>query len=350
MITLALDAMGGDKGPAIAVYGVKTALEEIPNLNVILFGDKDQLLPIIKKAKMDLSRIELHHTKDFVTHDMKPSYAFRKMKNSSMALAVSSVKEGRADAVVSAGNTGALVAFGLFTFRTLPGVGRPAIASLVPGIKRGSLMLDLGANSETSTRNLVEFALMGHIYAKVILGLKNPSIGLLNMGVEDLKGNTRVREAFTILNQKDMGLNFKGFIEGGDITANTVDVVVTDGFTGNIALKTSEGVIQTMMEIAKSHAQSSLWRKMLFKMNMVFGAPILLAIKKRMDPRRYNGAWLLGINGVCVKSHGNTDAYGFYRAIKNTHAAVEKNLLDKIRQELELHQADIWIESEGNQS
>ncbi len=350
MITLALDAMGGDKGPAIAVYGVKIALEELPNLNVILFGDKDQLLPIIKKAKLDLSRVELHHTPDFITHDMKPSYAFRKMKNSSMALAVSSVKEGKADAVVSAGNTGALVAFGLFTFRTLPGVGRPAIASLVPGLEQGSLMLDLGANSEASTRNLVESALMGHIYAKVILDLENPSIGLLNMGVEDLKGNTRVKEAFSILSQEEMGLNFKGFIEGNDITANTVNVVVTDGFTGNIALKTSEGVIKTMMEIAKSHARSSLLQRMLFKVGMIFGAPTLLAVKKRMDPRRYNGAWLLGINGICVKSHGNTDEYGFYRAIKNTHIAVEKDLLDKIRYQLELHQADIWIESENNPS
>ncbi len=350
MITLAIDAMGGDKGPAIAVYGVKTALENLPNLKVILFGDKDQLVPIIKKAQLDRSRIEIHHTPDFITHGMKPSVAFRKMKNSSMALAVAAVKEGKADAVVSAGNTGALVAFGLFTFRMLPGVGRPAIASLVPGINKGALMLDLGANSECSTKNLVEYALMGHIYAKVILELENPSIGLLNMGAEDLKGNSRVKEAFTILNQKEMGLNFKGFVEGNDITENAVDVVVTDGFTGNIALKAAEGVIKTMMEVAKSHANSSLLQRILFKIGMIFGAPSLLAVKKRMDPRRYNGAWLLGINGICVKSHGNTDEYGFYRAIKNTLVAVEKNLLDKIRYELELHQADIWIESDNSSS
>lgn len=343
MITLALDAMGGDNAPALVVYGAQIALKEIDDIKLIFFGDEKQLLPLIKKANLDENRIAVHHTDDIVTNEMKPSIAIRKGRNSSMSLAIKAVKEGRADAVISAGNTGALMALGLFGLRMLPGIDRPAIAAVMSAYERDCLMLDLGANAECSARNLVEFASMGHVYAESVMDVKNPCIGLLNIGAESGKGNKLIQDAHKILQKDSLGLNYIGFVEGNDIANGTVDVVITDGFTGNVSLKSIEGTLKASKKIITDEIKHSV----LAKIGLFIAQKALRKAYKRVDPRRYNGAWLLGLNGVCVKSHGGTDEFGFYNAIKNAYSTAQKGLLPKMKAHLESHQADYWIEEEG---
>ncbi len=343
MITLALDAMGGDKAPTLVVYGAQIALKEIPDLRLIFFGNEEKLTNLIKRTKLDTSRIEIQHTEDVITNDVKPSIALRKGKNSSMALSINAVKEGKADAVVSAGNTGAFMALSLFGLRMLPGIDRPAIATVIASYKQDCLMLDLGANTECSTRNLVEFANMGHVYAQSIMGKTNPVIGLLNIGEESGKGNKLVQDAHKTLQNKSLGLNYYGFVEGDDITHGTVDIIVTDGFTGNVALKTLEGTLKTAKNIVTQEIKNSF----LAKLGLLIAQKPLKKAYKRIDPRRYNGAWLLGINGICVKSHGGTDDFGFYNAIKHAYHTAQKNFLPKMKKHLEEHQADFWLEEES---
>ncbi len=346
MMTIALDAMGGDKAPALVVYGAKIALKKIPDLRLIFFGNEVQLNHLIKEAKLDVlygNRIEICHTADVVTNHMKPSVALRKGRKSSMALAINAVKEGKADAVVSAGNTGALMALSLFTLRMLPGIDRPAIATVIASYKKDCLMLDLGANAECSTRNLTEFANMGHVYAQSIMGKINPTIGLLNIGEESGKGNKLIQDAHNILKHNNLGLNYYGFVEGNDISHGVVDVIITDGFTGNIALKTLEGTLRTAKNIIMQEVKKSL----LAKLGLFIAQGALKKVFKRVDPRRYNGAWLLGVNGVCVKSHGGTDAFGFYNAIKHAYHTTQKEFLPKMKHYLEEHQTDFWLEEEN---
>lgn len=345
MITLALDTMGGDNAPAIVVFGAKIALDRLPNVKFLFYGDKAKLIPLIKKAKLDMARIEIHHTEEYIPSDMKPSLALRKGRASSMSLAINAVHDEKAQAMVSAGNTGALVALSLFSLRTLPGVDRPAIATIIPGVNKDTLMLDLGANSESTSRNLVESAFMANIYAKIIMDVPNPSIGLLNIGEEDLKGSARIKETHRILSGSD-NLNYYGFVEGDAIRFGEVDVIVTDGFTGNVALKTIEGTAKSIMTQLSMEAKSSLINRILAGFAKLVAAPILLKFKKRIDPRRYNGALLLGLNGVCIKSHGGTDEYGFYRAIKYAYLAAENNLLSKIQDSLALQHSDFFINDE----
>lgn len=343
MITIALDAMGGDKAPALVVYGAQIALKEIPDLSLIFYGDETKLKTLVKEAALDESRIEIHHTEDVVTNDMKPSMALRKGRKSSMALSINAVKEGKANAVVSAGNTGALMALSLFGLRMLPGIDRPAIATVIASYQQDCLMLDLGANAECSTRNLVEFANMGHVYAQSIMGKENPTIGLLNIGEESGKGNKLIQDAHKTLQNKELGLNYYGFIEGDDITHGVVDIIVTDGFTGNIALKTLEGTLKTAKNIIVQEVKKSL----LAKLGLFIAQKSLKKVYKRVDPRRYNGAWLLGVNGVCVKSHGGTDEFGFYNAIKHAYHTAQKDFLPKMRKHLEEHQADFLLEEDS---
>jgi glycerol-3-phosphate acyltransferase PlsX len=329
-ITIALDAMGGDRAPGMVVRGAEIALQRRPDLHFLLFGDEDRVRPFLAKAPHLSSAVTLHHTNELVADDAKPSLALRTGRQSSMRLAIDAVAEGRADGVVSAGNTGALMAIAKFVLKMLPGIDRPAIASFFPTRRGESVMLDLGANIECDEENLFQFALMGDVFARTVLGLVEPTVGLLNVGSEDLKGNDAVRAASARLRETFSPIHFYGFIEGDDIAAGTVDVVVTDGFTGNVAVKTAEGVAKLFGEFLEAAFRHSLSARI----GYLFARRALRKLRMRSDPRRYNGAIFLGLSGIAVKSHGSTDAFGFANAIGVAVDMKLNGVLDKIRVEL----------------
>jgi phosphate acyltransferase len=329
-ITIALDAMGGDRAPGMVVKGAEIALQRHPDLRFLLFGDEDRVRPFLAKAPHLSRAVILHHTNELVADDAKPSLALRTGRQSSMRLAIDAVAEGRADGVVSAGNTGALMAIAKFVLKMLPGIDRPAIASFFPTRRGESVMLDLGANIECDEENLFQFALMGDVFARTVLGLVEPTVGLLNVGSEDLKGNDAVRAASARLRETVTPIYFYGFIEGDDIAAGTVDVVVTDGFTGNVAVKTAEGVAKLFAEFLEAAFRHSLSARI----GYLFARRALRKLRMRSDPRRYNGAIFLGLSGIAVKSHGSTDAFGFANAIGVAVDMKLNGVLDKIRVEL----------------
>ncbi len=310
-ITIALDAMGGDRAPAMVVKGADIALERHPDARFLLFGDEAQIMPLLARLPRLGKAATLHHTDEAVAADAKPSQALRTGRRSSMRLAIDAVASGRAHGVVSAGNTGALMATAKFVLKTLPGIDRPAIATLFPTRRGDSVMLDLGANIECDAENLVQFALMGDVFARTVLGLLQPTVGLLNVGSEDLKGNDAVRGAAARLRGGMTPIRFHGFIEGDDIAAGTVDVIVTDGFTGNVTLKAIEGVAKLFSESLRGSFHHSLSARI----GYLFARGALKKWAARLDPRRYNGAMFLGLAGIAVKSHGSTDAFGFANAI-----------------------------------
>lgn len=310
-LTVALDAMGGDYGPPVVVRGADIAAERFPFARFLLVGDQAKIEPLLKGQKALAGRVEIRHTDQAIPNEMKPSQALRQARQSSMRLAIEAVANGEAGCIVSAGNTGALMALAKITLKTLPGIDRPAICSFMPTERGETVMLDLGANTECDAENLLQFAIMGQAFARSVLGLQTPRVGILNVGSEEMKGNDLVRDAAALLRASAMAESFHGFIEGTDIAKGTVDVVVTDGFTGNVALKTAEGTARLVSHFLRQSLQSSL----LAKIGTVFSAGALNKLKLRMDPRRYNGGMLLGLNGVCVKSHGGTDAVGFANAI-----------------------------------
>jgi len=309
--TIALDAMGGDNAPHIVLAGANIARLRYPDARFILFGDETELTPRLKKLRGLPDVVEIHHTSERVLADDKPSQIVRTGKQTSMRLAIDAVKEGRAGGIVSAGNTGALMAMAVLTLRRLPGISRPAMASFFPTLHGETLMLDLGANVSYDADNLVQFAIMGEVFAREVLGTKEPTIGLLNIGSEDIKGNEALKQAAQMLRDSDLADRFYGFVEGNDIPSGTVDVVVTDGFTGNVALKTAEGTAKLIGGFVREAFKSSV----LAQVGYLFAKRALDKLRVRTDPRRYNGAMLLGLNGVCVKSHGATDAVGFATAI-----------------------------------
>jgi len=329
-ITIALDAMGGDRAPGIVVKGAEIALERHPDAHFLLFGVEDEVRPLLAKAPRLGKSITLHHTNEVIAGDAKPSLALRTGRQSSMRLAIDAVAEGRAHGVVSAGNTGALMATAKFVLKMLPGIDRPAIASFFPTRRGETVMLDLGANVECDAENLVQFALMGDVFARAVLGLIEPTVGLLNVGSEDLKGNDAVREAAARLREAITPIHFYGLVEGDDIAAGTVDVVVTDGFTGNIAVKTAEGTVKLFAEFLESAFRHSLPARI----GYLFARGALRKLRMRSDPRRYNGAIFLGLGGIAVKSHGSTDAFGFANAIGVALDMKLNGVLDKIRVEL----------------
>lgn len=309
--------MGGDDAPRIVVEGAIRARWKYPHVSFLIFGDEKKIAPLLKGNE----GFSLRHTPDFVASDEKPSLALRSGRNSSMRLAIDAVAAGEAAAVVSAGNTGALMAMAKFVLKVLPGITRPAIVAhmptRVPG--QGVVMLDLGANVECDARNLLEFAVLGGVFSRAVLKVEMPRIGLLNIGSEAVKGHDVVRQAADLLAQAAHlpGRNI-GFVEGDDIAAGTVDVVVTDGFTGNIALKTMEGTAKLVAGLIKRTFTSSWLARLgavLCLPGFVMALPALLALKKRIDPRCYNGAALIGLRGLCIKSHGGTDGTGFANAI-----------------------------------
>ncbi|HEX6138678.1 MAG TPA: phosphate acyltransferase PlsX [Casimicrobiaceae bacterium] len=328
-VTVAIDAMGGDHGPSVTVPAALEFLASAPGARVVLVGQPAPLEAALARAKAQAGeRVSIRAASEVVDMNEPPADALRRKKDSSMRVAVNLVKEGAADACVSAGNTGALMAIARFVLKTLPGIDRPAIASQLPTLHGDTLVLDLGANVNCTPEQLVQFAAMGSALVTAVDGIERPTIGLLNIGEEDIKGNEVVKETAELL--KSSTLNFFGNVEGDDIYKGTTDVVVCDGFVGNVALKTSEGLAQMLYEFLKAE----FTRNALTKLAAAVVYPLLMRFKRRIDPRRYNGATLVGLKGVVVKSHGGADVFAFVNALKRAHAEVEHGVLDRIAQRI----------------
>lgn len=322
--------MGGDHAPDIVVKGAGLARIRYPDVHFLFFGDEAKIAPLLKSDSALAACSTIHHTDQVVTGDAKPSQVIRSGRQTSMWKAIEAVKNGDAAGVVSAGNTGALMAMAKIIMRPLNGIDRPAICGLFPTQLGETAMLDLGANAQCDARNLVEFAVMGECFARAMLGLDRPSVGLLNIGSEDAKGTDVLKEASQVLRESHLEMEFKGFVEGDDIAKGTVDVVVTDGFTGNVALKTAEGTAKMFSRFLKDAIKSSL----LAQMGMLLARPVIAQVVARTDPRRYNGALFVGLNGVVVKSHGGTDAVGFANAIGVAVDMISRDLNRKIGEQL----------------
>jgi glycerol-3-phosphate acyltransferase PlsX len=308
--TLAIDAMGGDHAPGCVVDGVALAAERHPGARFLLVGDEARLAPLLARQPRAAACCTVRHAPDVIANDAKAAVALR-MRQASMRIAIDAVAGGEARGVVSAGTTGALLALSKIVMKTLPGIDRPAMAAIMPSARGDVVMLDLGANLACDPRNLVEFSLLGDMFARTVLGLTAPTVGLLNVGSEEQKGDDRIRQAADILRRSHIAGQFHGFVEGHDIAAGTVDVVVTDGFTGNVALKTGEGALKLVGDLLKQIFSSNLSSKL----GYLLAKPGLDQMRIWLDPSRYNGAVFLGLNGMVVKSHGGTDAAGFAHAM-----------------------------------
>jgi glycerol-3-phosphate acyltransferase PlsX len=332
--TIALDAMGGDHGPEAVIPGAALALDMPGKMRFLLAGDQARIKPVLDRHKNLIAASEIIHTEDIVAPDEKPSVALRTGRGSSMRLAINAVDDGLAGSAVSGGNTGALMAMAKFVLKTLPGIHRPAIASVFPTMKNDVVMLDLGANIECSPDNLVQFAVLGCVYARMRGAGSGrnelPSVGLLNVGTEDMKGHEEVRAAGEILRTLAFPGRFEGFIEGNDIPGGTVDVVVTDGFTGNVALKVAEGMGVLTGQFVRDAFMSSLPARL----GGLLAYPAMKRLKRRVDPRNYNGGMFLGLGGVCVKSHGSSDAQGFASAIRVADNLAQAGYLDRVAEEM----------------
>jgi len=318
VIKIALDAMGGDNAPASVIHGADIAKAKSPHIEILFVGDETVIRPMLAKSK-HVKNAEVLHTEHAVSSVDTASQAVRRGRDSSMWLAIAEVAAKRADAVVSAGNTGALMAMAKLQLRTMPGITRPAIAGFFPTEHSPMCMLDLGANLECDEENLVQFALMGQAFYLSLMGKDNPTVGLLNVGEEEQKGHEYLRLAAQELSNPDLAVNYHGFVEGSDLVKGTVDIVVTDGFSGNIALKTAEGVAGLFALMLRRSFRASVFSRI----GYLFARSALKIFRAKMDPRRYNGAVFLGLNGIAVKSHGGTDALGFSNAID-----VAANLVD----------------------
>lgn len=329
-LIIALDAMGGDDAPQMVIDGAALAHQREPDIRFLLVGDERRLKPMLDQHAELRSVCELLHTEEYVAGDAKPSVALRQGRNSSMRLAIDAVRDGKAAATVSAGNTGALMAMAKVVLRTLPSIDRPAIASVLPSRQRPVVMLDLGANVDCSAENLLQFAVMGEVYARAVLDIEKPRIALLNVGTEEVKGDNVVREAAALLRDSGLDIDYAGFVEGNDVIDGTVDVIVTDGFTGNVALKIAEGTASLYAGALRDAFRSSLGGKVAY----LFGRRALRRLRAKFDPRLYNGAMFLGVNGVVVKSHGGTDAVGFATAIKAAADIARRGTNERIIEEM----------------
>ena len=339
-LVISLDGMGGDHAPHVVVEGAHLARRKYPQAKFIIFGDENKIKPLLKKYTGLEAVMEVRHTPDYIASEDKPSSALRNGRNSSMRLAIDAVGRGEANCVVSAGNTGALMAMAKFVLKVLPGITRPVIASYMPTKVPGHdvVMLDLGANVECDPKNLLEFGVLGGVFSREILKIINPRIGLLNIGSEAAKGHEIIKRASELFTDAHLPGKYIGFVEGGDISAGTVDVVVTDGFTGNVTLKAIEGTARLMKSLFKQAFRSSLLMKVgifLCLPGILVALPAVIKFVKRIDPRSYNGASLMGLKGLCIKSHGGTDGVGFAHAIG---VAADMSLIqfnDKIAYNLE---------------
>ena len=329
-ITLAVDAMGGDHGPSVTIPASINALSKYDQLHIILVGDKELIQTELQKNKYTNTRLSIQHASEVVEMDESPQSALKNKKDSSMRVAINLIKEEKAQACVSAGNTGALMATARYVLKMLPGIDRPAIASSLPSQKGTTYMLDLGANTDCTAENLLQFAVMGAMLVSSVTGNPKPSVGLLNIGSEDMKGNEVVRQAGELLRRSH--LNFYGNVEGNDIFKGTTDVVVCDGFVGNVALKTAEGIAQLMGRFLTQEFKRNWITKSMAFVSLL----VLNRFKKRLDPRRYNGASFLGLKGIVVKSHGGADSYSFFYAIRTAIEESKNNVLENIQKQLEL--------------
>lgn len=330
-LTISVDAMGGDNAPKMVIAGINIVRQRLSDVDFLLFGDEKQLAPLLDGFPKVKDACRIHHTDAVVDNDTKVSAALRGGQDTSMRLAIDAVAKGEAQGVISAGNTGALMAMAKFVLKTLPGVSRPAIASTFPTRRGETVMLDLGANVDCDADNLVQFAVMGEVFARHVLGLDQPTIGILNVGVEGFKGNEAVREASRILSESSLPIKFHGFVEGDGLALGTVDVIVTDGFTGNIALKTTEGTVRMFSHYLKGALNESPRARL----GALLAAPALRKFRMTLDPRRHNGAMMLGLNGICVKSHGGTDSLGFANAAGVASDLVRRGFNEKIKEDLE---------------
>lgn len=327
---VALDVMGGDAGLVAVIAAADIAAERYPRLGFRLHGPEPRIREALANLPRLAARAEVVHTDDVVLGTDKPSQALRRSRTSSMGMAIQSVKEGHAHAAVSAGNTGALMALALFTLRAMPGIDRPALAALLPTTRNDSVVLDLGANTECDAENLVQFAIMGAAFARTVLGLERPRVGLLNIGEEELKGTEQIRDAAALLRGSDLPMAFQGFVEGDKIGKGDVDVVVTDGFSGNIALKTAEGTARLISSLLADAFRSSL----MSKLGYLLSRSAIRALKAHLDPNAHNGAVLLGLNGLVVKSHGSATIAGLANAIGVAHDLIVDNVGDRIAHDL----------------
>jgi phosphate acyltransferase len=326
-LTLALDAMGGDLGPDVVIPGAALAAVRHPGMRFLLVGDQGKIASLLDQHPKLKAVSEIRHAEVAVAMDDKPSQALRRGRGKSgMWLSIDAVHKGEAHAVVSAGNTGALMAMSRFILRTLPGIERPAIACIWPTTRGETVVLDVGATVGADARQLIEFAVMGEAMASCLFGIAQPTVGLLNIGVEEVKGNEEVKEAGRLLRELKLPLQYAGFVEGDDIGKGKVDVVVTEGFTGNVAMKAAEGTAKQMSKFLKSALSATF----MSKIGAFFAMGAFNALKERMDPRKHNGGVFLGLNGVVVKSHGGTDALGFATAIDVAVDMVRNGLVAKI--------------------
>ncbi len=328
---IALDAMGGDFGPSVIIPAAAAALARSDKTKFLIFGDEKMVSPILDQYEDLKQHAELRHTDKAISSKEKPSAALRNSKGSSMRMAIEAVKDGEAHGVVSAGNTGALMVMAKLILKCLPGIARPAIASVFPAEKGKTVMLDLGANLTCNAEVLTQFAVLGAVYARVVQGIPSPKVGLLNVGTEEMKGHDEVREAAEILSQVEFPGSYYGFIEGNDITKGTVDVVVTDGFTGNVALKTAEGV----GKLSKMYLTDAFKSSPLAMLGYMLSKKAIDAMKEKVDPRKYNGGMFLGLNGVCVKSHGGSDDVATESAILIAIDLVKNGFNDRVSAEIE---------------
>jgi glycerol-3-phosphate acyltransferase PlsX len=332
-ITVAIDVMGGDHGPHVTVPAAIKCLDRHHDLNIILVGPQDVIAAELKACRAQTSpRLIVRHASEVVAMDEPPASALRGKKDSSMRVAIDLVKSGEADACVSAGNTGALMATARFVLKTLPGIDRPAIATVMPTINGHALVLDLGANVDCTAEHLLQFGIMGAMLVSAVEHKPNPSVGLLNIGAEEIKGNETVKQAAELL--RDSHLNFYGNVEGDDIFKGTTDVVVCDGFVGNVALKASEGVAKMIASTLRAEFKRNIFTRLAG----LVALPVMNAFKRRLDPRRYNGATLVGLKGVVVKSHGSADLFAFERAIETASDEVRNNVLKRISEQMQLIQ------------
>jgi glycerol-3-phosphate acyltransferase PlsX len=332
-IVISVDMMGGDHGVNVTVPACLKFLKDNPEVKLLLVGDRDTIYKHIGDSLSKFSdRLEVIHASQVVGMDEAPQLAMRNKKDSSMRISINQIKDGRAHAIVSAGNTGALMAISRYVLRTMKGIDRPAIAKLMPTIKGDVCVLDLGANVESSPEHLLQFGIMGAQLMRAVTNKPNPSVGILNIGTEDIKGHEGIKKASELL--KKSSLNFYGNVEGDDINKGTVDVVVCDGFTGNVALKTIEGVAKMIAFFLKQEFTSSIMSKIM----ALAAYPVLQKVKARLDPRKYNGAVLLGLNGLVIKSHGGADEIGFYYALEQAYHEVNAGVISLLEEFLSKNQ------------
>ena len=329
--SIAVDAMGGDTGPEVTVPATLTALQQLENTEFVLVGDEDKIHRQLNRCNHQESpRLRVHHASEVIEMDEPPAHALRKKKDSSLRVAMDLVKEGRVKACVSAGNTGAMMAIAHFVLRTFPGIHRPAIIGQIPTVQGHVNLLDLGANAECSSEHLFQFGIMGTTFVKYMEGISNPRVALLNIGVEDIKGNHVIKGAAKLF--QSSRLNYQGYIEGDAIFTGDTDVIVCDGFAGNIAIKTGAGVSKFIQHAIRAEFERNLLRRIV----ALIASPTLKSVKTRIDPRVFNGAALIGLRGTVIKSHGAADSLAFSYALRKAMTEITNDVPSKINQEISM--------------